>query len=171
MFGKTRYQYYTNVHYLTCERCLAWHGVIRKDPSAFPDPRDDCERVILPVPPRERKEYNEQGRRMRAAAQAELERRKLFEAGLESLSGKPELAIASFRQAAQIDLYVSDLERLAERHRGLLDRDSTLRETLRALFAKAYSDKFGWRRYERLPEVMRFRREKAGIERINELFR
>jgi len=166
-----RYQYYTNVNYLTCEHCLALHGVIRKDPGEFPDHPDDCERSILPVPSRDRKACRDKERRMRAAAQAELARRKLFEEGLEMLSESPEQAIASFRQAAQIDLYVPDLERLAERHRGLLDRDSRLREALRALFVKAFSDKFGWRRYERLPEVMRLQREKVGIERINELFR
>jgi hypothetical protein len=171
MFRRTRYQYYTNVNYRTCERCLAWHGVIRKDPREFPDHSDDCERSILPVLPRERKECRGKGRRMRVAAQAERARRKLFEEGLEILSESPEQAIASFRQAARVDLYVPDLERLAERHRGLLDRDSGLREALRALFVKAFSDKFGWRRYERLPEVMRLRREKVGIERINELFR
>jgi hypothetical protein len=171
MFRRTRYQYYTNVNYRTCERCLAWHGVIRKDPREFPDHRDDCERAILPVPPRARKAYRDKGRRMRAAAEAEKARRKLFEEGLEMLCESPEQAIARFRQAAQTDLYVPDLERLAERHRGLLDRDSALREALRALFVKAFSDKFGWRRYERLPEVMRLRREKVGIERINELLR
>ena len=171
MFRRTRYQYYTNVNYRTCERCLAWHGVIRKDPGEFPDHSDNCERVILPVPSRDRKACRDKERRMRAVAQAELARRKLFEAALEALPQRPEEAVASFRQAAQIDLYVPDLERLAERHRGLLDRDSKLREALRALFVKAFSDKFGWRRYERLPEVMRLRREKVGIERINELFR
>jgi hypothetical protein len=171
MFRKTRYQYYTNVNYLTCERCLAWHGVLRRSARKFPDLADGCERVILPVSPKERKERKEQGRRMRLAAQAELERRKLFEAGVEALTENPEQAIASFRQAACIDLYVPDLERLAKRHRGLLDRDPALREALRALFVKAFSDKFGWRRYERLAEAMRLQREKAGIERINELFR
>lgn len=171
MFRGTRYQYYTNVNYLTCERCLTWHGVIRKDPGEFPDHSDDCERAILPVLPRDRKANHDKGRRMHAAAQAELARRKLFEEGLEMLSKSPEQAIASFRQAAQIDLYVPDLEHLAGRHRGLLDRDSALREALRTLFVKAFSDKFGWRRYERLPEVMRVRHEEDGIERINELFR
>lgn len=171
MFRKTRYQYYTNVNYLTCERCLAWHGVIRKDPGKFPDYPDDCERSIVPIPSRERKAYREKRGRMRAAAQAELARRKLFEAGLEILSENSEQAIALFRRAARIDLYVPDLERLAERHRLLLDRDPGLREGLRALFVKAFSDKFGWRRYERLPEVMRLRREEDGIERITVLFR
>ncbi len=171
MFRKKRYQYYTNVNYLTCEDCLAWHGAIRKDPDAFPDPSDDCERAILPIPPREKREYREKGRRMRAAAQAEVTRRKLFEAASEILSESPERAIATFREAARIDVYVPDLENLADRHRGLLGRDPGLRGALRGLFVKAFSDKFGWRRYERLPEVMRLQQEAAGIERINELFR
>lgn len=171
MFRRTRYQYYTNVNYLTCERCLAWHGVIRANATKFPDHSDDCERSIVPIRARERKAYREKGRRMRAAAQAELSRRKLFEEGMEILSDGPEQAIVLFRQAARVDLYVPDLARLADRHRGLLDRDSALREALRALFVKAFSDKFGWRRYERLPEVMRVRHEEDGIERINELFR
>jgi len=171
MLGGKLYQYYTNVSYLTCERCLAWHGVIRRDPHAFPDYTDGCERSILPVPPRERRAYREKGRRMQAVARAEVTRRRLFERGADGLAEEPEAAIASFREAARIDLYVPDLERLAERHRELLSRDSDLREALRALFVKAFSDKFGWRRYERLPEVMRLCREKAGVERISELFR
>jgi len=171
MIRRTRYQYYTNVNYLTCERCLEWHGVIRTNPEGFPDPDDDCERSILPVPPRARKEYRAKGKRMRAAAKAELARRKLFEAGLELLPEDGDRAVELLRRAARIDVYVPDLERLAERQRGLLERDLGLREALRALFVKAFSDKFGWRRYERLPEVMRLRREAEGIERINELFR
>ena len=171
MLRRTRYQYYTNVNYLTCERCLEWHGAIRKDPAAFPNRSDDCERSILPVPPRARKEYRARGKRMRSAAKAELARRKLFEAGLEILPEDSDRAIALFRRAARIDVYIPDLECLVERQRGLLDRDPGLREALRALFVKAFSDKFGWRRYERLPEIMRLRREADGIERINELLR
>jgi len=171
MFRKTRYQYYTNVNYLTCERCLAWHGVIRRDQDRFPDYLDGCERAILPVPARERKAYREKERRMRAAARAELARRKLFEGGVEALAENPAQAIPSIRQAAQIDVYVAELERLTTRHRELLGRDPALKEELRALFVKAFSDKFGRRRYERLPEVMRIRREEHGILRINELFR
>ena len=171
MFRRTRYQYYTNVNYLTCEQCLAWHGVIRRHPRQFPDASDGCERSILPVPPRERKAYREKGRRMRVAARAELERRRLFEEGLDGLADDPGRALASFRQAAGIDVYVPDLERLADRHRPLLERNVALRDALRGLFAKAFSDKFGRRRYERLPEPMRLQREQVGIERIHELFR
>ncbi len=171
MFRRTRYQYYTNVNYLTCERCLAWHGLIRKTPDDFPAPEDGCERAILPVAPAERKLYREKRRRMRAAARAELQRRKLFEQALDDLPDDPEQALATFRSAVRIDVYVPDIEQLVERHHGLLEADSALRETLHSLFVKAFSDKFGWRRYERLPEVMRLRREQVGIERIHELLR
>ena len=107
---------------------------------------------------------------MRATAQAEMKRRTLFEEGMDTLGADVELAIDRFRAAAAIDLYIEDLERLAMLHSNRLDADPDLCERLRALFAKAFSDKFGWRRYERLPEVMRFQREKAGMRRIDELF-
>jgi len=171
MFRRMRYQYYTNVNYLTCDRCLTWHGVTRNDPDDFPEPSDDCERAILPIPPKERKAYREKGRRMRAAARAELERRRRFEEGLDLLPERPEEALEAFRAAAGIDVYVPDIERLTEEHRSLLEHAPSLRQALCGLFAKAYSDKFGWRRYERLPEEMRLRREQAGIARIQELFR
>jgi len=171
MLRRTRYQYYTNVNYLTCEDCLAWHGVIRRNPDDFPQPNDSCERAILPIPPKERKAYREKGKRMRAAARAELERRWRFEEGMGLLPERPEEALDAFRAAAGIDVYVPDIERLTAQHRDLLQRAPEFRQALRGLFAKAYSDKFGWRRYERLPEEMRLQREQAGIARIHELFR
>jgi|GEM_PF-357639 len=170
MFRRTRYQYYTNVTYRTCVECLSWHGAIRKKPSQFPDPQDGCERVILPIPRGELKAYREKGQRMRTAAAAERRRRELFEQGLRLFAEAPATAIENFREAARIDLYIPELESLAERHAERLARDLALRDGLRRMFAKAYSDKFGWRRYERLPEMMRIKREKAGLKRINELF-
>lgn len=108
---------------------------------------------------------------MRDAARAEIQRRRLFEEGLDTLPDDAGRAIASFRQAAGIDVYIPDLERLIDRHRTVLELDTALRGTLRGVFVKAFSDKFGRRRYERLPEPMRLQRERAGIERIHELFR
>jgi len=171
MSWMTRYQYHTNVNYLTCEACLSWHGAIRRDPSRFPDTGDACERVILPFSWRERKFYREKGRSMRAAAKAERARRRLFEAGSDALPRNPDEALEAFRSAVGIDVYIPDIERLVERHGPTLEDDPALRESLRALFAQAYSDKFGWRRYELLPERMRLAREQAGIARINELLR
>jgi len=168
-WGK-RYQYYTNVSYVTCGKCLAWHGVIKRNPDRFPNHDDGCERSILAVPWKQRKEFREKRRRMRNAAQSELARRKLFETGTAKLAENPDQAIDLFRRAAQIDIYVPELEQLADRCRDVLAQDPRLRENLRKLFAKAFSDKFGWRRYELLPEVMRLQREQHGIQRIRELF-
>lgn len=170
MIGQKRYQYYTNLSHRTCERCLAWHGAIRSAPAKFPDHQDGCERSILPIPWRELKAYRDKSRRMRAAAAAELTRRGLFTEASGLLADNPKLAIERFRAAAAIDLFIPELEGLVERHAGVLRSDPSLRGELRAMFVKAYSDKFGWRRYERLPEVMRLQREAGGIARINELF-
>ncbi len=169
LWGK-RYQYYTNVSHVTCEQCLEWHGVIKRNPDRFPVLNDGCERSILPIPWRERKEFRQKRRRMRKAAQAELARRRLFDAGVAKLAEDQEQAIDAFRRAAGIDVYISDLERLMDDQRDVLDRDPQLREALRTLFTKAFSDKFGWRRYELLPEAMRLQREQHGIRRIRELF-
>jgi len=165
------YQYYTQVSHSTCDDCLAWHGEIRKRKEEFPDRNDGCERHILCVPPRKRRECREMRLRMRAAARSEVVRRKLFEAGMEMLADSPERALASFHQAAGIEVYLADIERLAGRHRDVLNRNPTLRDELRSLFLKAFSDKYGRPRYERLPETMRLRHERAGAERIAELLR
>lgn len=170
MWHRTYYQYYTNVSRRSCPECLALHGLIRSNPKRFPERDDTCERAVLAIPRRQLKDYRQKGKDMQAAAQAELRRRDLFRQAADCLRGDPETAIDLFRRASTIDLYIPDLEALAQAHRELLDHDPALRERLRTMFVKAYSDKFGWRRYERLPELMRLAREKAGIERIRELF-
>jgi hypothetical protein len=169
LFGR-RYQYYTNLSHRTCEKCLSWHGEIRRAPEEFPDHEDDCERSILPIPRRELKKYRAKSRRMKAAAEAELARRGLFAAASRLMASDSGAAVARFREAAAIDLFVPELENLAEEQADLLGENAELRAELRAMFVKAYSDKFGWRRYERLPEMMRMQREAHGIRRINELF-
>jgi hypothetical protein len=107
---------------------------------------------------------------MRARAKSELQRRELFERSTTLLPEAPDEALALFGQSFQIDVYIPDAERLAEQHADFLRDHPEIRAKLRTQFAKAYSDKFGWRRYERLPELMRLQREKAGMDRINELF-
>lgn len=170
MWRKTYYQYYTNVTYLTCPECLSWHGKIAKDPKRFPDRRDGCERKLLAFPRKELKVYREKAREMRARAAAELQRRELLREASDTLGLDNEKAIDLFRQAAQIDLYVPEIEALRQTKDTVFSQDPALRETLRSLFARAYSDKFGWPRYERLPERMRIAREQAGVKRIKELF-
>ena len=171
MFRRAVYQYYTNINYRTCEECLSWHGVIRRNTDAFPNAMDGCESSILRIPKKQLRSYRDQSKRMRLRAQGELKRRELFERALQCLPDATDEALELLRLAASIDLYVPDIERLAERHRDYFDDHPALREKLRVQLRKAYSDKFGWRRYERLPEVMRLQRERAGMDRIDELLR
>jgi hypothetical protein len=113
--------------------------------------------------------YREKSKQMRLRAQGELARRALFEEALTLLPNQPDEALELLGRAATIDLYIPDIERLAERHGRFLQGHSDIRDQLRTQLLKAYSDKFGWRRYERLPEVMRLQREQAGMDRIREL--
>jgi hypothetical protein len=170
MFRRTAYQYYTNVTYKSCETCLSWHGVIRRSPDAFPIPDDECESAILEIPGNQVRDYRQRAKRMRARAQSELQRRKVFGCAIDLLPTSPDEALTLFGQALAIDVYIPDIEHLAEVHADFLRERPEIREQIRTQFGKAYSDKFGWRRYERLPELMRLQREKAGMDRINELF-
>jgi len=169
MIGRTHYQYYTNVNYKTCEECLAWHGVIRARRSALPDPVDHCESAVLSIPWRQLRTYRQKAKRMKERARGELARRRLFKRALAVLPSDFSAACEGFDHSARIDLYIPDIERLVVEAGKWLAAHPAEREELRARFVKAYSDKFGWRRYERLPEVMRLAREEAGIQRINEL--
>ena len=170
MWRRTYYQYYTNVTYLTCPECLARHGKIVKDPARLPKRKDRCERKLLAFPRKELKFYRQKARQMRVLAKAELRRRALVKEASSALGQDNAKAIELFRQAVQIDLYVPELEELRRARDAIFSQDAALRERLRVLFARAYSDKFGWPRYERLPERMRIARERAGIKRIEELF-
>lgn len=169
ILAKTYYQYYTNVTYFTCAECLVWHGKISTDPASFPNRHDGCERQILAFRRKELAYHREKERGMRHLAEAELRRRELFAAAKEALGVNNGKAKDLFAQAALIDLYIPEIERLVEEKEAVLKEDRTLRARLCKLFARAYSDKFGWPRYERLPEPMRIARERAGIERIKEL--
>jgi len=169
MGHKTYYQYYTNVNYLSCADCLACHGKISTDPTRFPNRRDSCERKILALEHKDIKYSREKARRMRAAAKAELTRRGLLSDAREALGNDNEEAIDLFAKAAKIDVYISEIEQLTRENEEVFQSDETLRQRLCKLFAQSYSDKFGWPRYELLPEPMRFLREQAGIARIKQL--
>lgn len=165
------YQFYTNVMYRTCPGCLALHGKIEKDADAFSGCPQGCARKVLTFPHKELHYYKEKAQWMQEVAQAELSRRELFEQGVALLGTDDEQALDLLARSTRIDLYVPEVERLVREKGAALEADAALRERLRRLFARAYSDKFGWPRYERLPERMRLAREKAGIERIRELLR
>ncbi len=107
---------------------------------------------------------------MRAIAQAEMRRRELFAAATRMLDDDPDQAVELFAQAAQIEVYIPELEQLAANKEMTLAAHPHVREQLGKIFYQAYSDKFGRPRYERLPERMRLAREQAGLARIKELF-
>jgi len=169
MGHKTYYQYYTNVNYLSCADCLAWHGKISTDPTRFPNRRDSCERKILAIEHKDIKYSREKARKMRNIADAELTRRELLSDAREALGNDNEQAIDLFTKAARIDVYIPEIERLTNENEEIFQSDETLRQRLCKLFTQSYSDKFGWPRYELLPEPMRLLRERAGIARIKQL--
>ena len=171
MRTRTYYQYYTNITYRTCPECLSWHGKIAKDEASFPDRHDGCERRLLPFGAKELRSFREREREMRAAAEAELDRRLLLSQAIAALGTDGESALSLFSRSAAIDLHVPEVEALWAQKRDLLLTDVALRERLRTLYVQAYSDKFGHPRYERLPEVMRLEREQNGIAAINQLLR
>ncbi len=164
------WQYYTNVTWRTREDCLAWHGRISARPGVFPPPADDCEGKLLEFPVWKLAEYREKERLMRQVVAAELTRRRQFQRAKEILPRDPEEAIKLFDQAGSVDVYIPELERLAEEHGRLLADRPELRRRLRELFLRRWSGKFAKPRYERLPERMRLAREKWGKARIEELF-
>jgi len=166
---KTYYQYYTNVNYLTCADCLAWHGKISTNPESFPNRGDSCERKILPLEHEDLKYRREKAKKMRAIAKAELTRRELVADAKKALGNENEEAVGMLTEAARIDVYIPEIEQLIEENAEILRSNESLRQRLCKLFTQSYSDKFGWPRYELLPETMRILRERAGIARIKQL--
>ena len=169
MLRKRYYQFYSNVNYRSCPECLALHGRITSREDAFPPCPDRCQYTIVPFSHRELAYHKEQRRDMRIAAQNELKRRELFNQGIALLGDDNELAISLLSASTRYDLYIPEVERLVEEKGDVLQNDRSLQERLLKQFVRAYSDKFGWRRYERLPEPMRIVREREGIRRLREI--
>ncbi len=171
LLGRRRFfQYYTNVTPDTCPDCLALHGKIAPDPSAFPERDDNCPREIISFPVWELPWYREKERRMREVAEAELRRRELFRKASELLESSPDEALRLFSEAGEIEIYLSELERLAREKSGFLQGNPGFRRKLGEVFLSAWKSKFAKPRYEVWPERMRTEREKWGKKRIQELF-
>jgi len=113
--------------------------------------------------------HKDQQREMHIAVRNELKRRELFNRGIAFLGENNEEAISLLAESTRYDLYIPEAERLLEQKGDALRASPSIRERLLKIFVQAYSDKFGWRRYERLPELMRIAREKEGISRLREL--
>jgi len=169
MLQKKYYQFYANVNYRSCPECLALHGKIARRRDAFPPCPAGCRYMIVEFSHKDLPFHKEQRREMRIAAQNELSRRELFEKGMSLLGDDNEQAVSLLAESTRYDIYIPEVERLVEEKGEVLQSDKPLRERLLKLFVQAYSDKFGWRRYERLPELMRIAREQEGIRRLREI--
>jgi len=169
MLRKRYYQFYANVNHRSCPECLALHGRITAREDAFPHGPQGCQYTIVSFTRKELSFHKDQQREMRIAARNELKRRDLFNRGIALLGENGEEAISVLAESTRYDLYIPEVERLVEQKGDVLRETPSIRERLLKLFAQAYSDKFGWRRYERLPELMRIAREKEGIRRLREL--
>ncbi len=165
--GRTSlWQCYTTVSWRTCDRCLAWHGRIVADRGAFP-PHNGCPHDLRPFPVWRLAAHRAHGRRMTERAQEELQRRKLFRQAAALLPSDPARSLDLFDQAASVDVYLPELEALAQ-HPALAD--PALRSRLRDIHVARWKSKFAKERYERQPELARSQQERWGVQRIKELF-
>jgi hypothetical protein len=164
------YQYYAMIHYRTCERCLRRHGEIFTDPALAPPIHKGCRCSYLEFSPKELDYHREKAKRMRAKAQAELERRGLFQRGRELLASDPEETLRLFRQAAAIEVYLDEVEELCRADSSSLAAWPNMAEQLKDILIYGYQNKFTKEKYEHVPEGMRWARESWGVQRIRELF-
>ncbi|MFN3346203.1 MAG: hypothetical protein ACK42E_00085, partial [Candidatus Bipolaricaulaceae bacterium] len=162
------YQCYTNVTWRTCEVCLSWHGRILARPGAFAVD-DGCVHEVLSFPVWQLPRYRQKGQRMRARAEEELRRRSWWQEGVNLLPTQPQEALDKFAQAAEVDLYIAELEALVAQHGPWLREQPEIRRAMRDLFLTAWKAKFAKERYERQPEQARMEQEKWGLGRIKEL--
>lgn len=162
------YQCYTSVTWRTCEACLSWHGRILSHPGGF-EVDDECVHEVLAFPLWQLPAYRRQSQRMRARAEEERRRRFWWQEGSNLLPTLPQEALAKFAQAAEVDLYIPELETLVTTHGAWLKEQPEVRGAMRDLFVAAWKAKFAKERYERQPEQARLAQEKWGLARIQEL--
>ncbi len=106
---------------------------------------------------------------MRAKAAEEIQRREKWRKAAAILTEDPASALALFKEAAQTDLYLPEVEELVEKNRDWLEENKAVRAMLREIFVRAWKAKFTKERYERQPELARTSQEKFGLERLAEL--
>lgn len=162
------YQIYANITYSTPERCLKHHGEIvpRKEEASLVS---GCDFEVLSFSVGELSNFREKERRMEEKANREMRRRELFEKGKAKLkSGDHEKAVSLLERSVKIDVFIPEIEDMDCEFGDRLSPD--LSTELRDLFILGYKEKFGQKRYERLPEKMREDRKNAGVEKIRDLF-
>jgi hypothetical protein len=107
---------------------------------------------------------------MKLRAQQELLRRKLWREAVASLNGSDTVrAEELFRQAAQVEFYLEEVEQLCAEKRELFEQNPDLRARLQKLFIKLYRMKFSLDKYRPIPPKLILTWETQGIERIKEL--
>ncbi len=163
------YQCYTAVNWRTCEACLSWHGRIVADPRDFPA-HDGCAHEVLAFPIWRLGEHRRKGERMKAKAAEELNRRGKWRTATELLQKDPASALSLFEEAAKTDVYLEEVEKLAEEKAAWLRENAEVRAALREIFLRGWRGKFTKERYERQPELARTAQEQFGLARIRELF-
>lgn len=164
------FQFYAQMHFLTCEPCLNRHGAISADPQGEPPLHPKCRCHLLEFPAGELEYYREQGERMKRRAQQELARRQIWRAAVESFNGaESSRAEELFRQAAQVEFYLEEVEHFCQAQRDVLDAHAELRARLQKLFIKLYRMKFSLDKYQAMSSRLILHWETRGIERIKEL--
>ncbi len=163
---KRLFQFYAQVHFLTCELCLSHHGEITEDLK--PPLHSECRCHLLEFSPSHLGYYREQAERMKLRAQQELQRRRLWRQAVASLTDA-DRAEALFRQAAQVEFYLEEIEQLCQEKRDLLASTPELRARLQKLFVKFYRMKFSLDKYRPMSSRLIVLWETQGIERIKEL--
>lgn len=162
------YQIYTNITYSTPERCLEHHGKIVLEKENVPS-LSGCDFEILDFPVGELSRYKEKKERMRELVDRELERREIFRQGEKGLEEENyDEAISLFERSVKLDVFLPEVEELASEQVSSLPPE--ISKKLRKVFVLGYKEKFGQKRYERLPEKMREDRKEAGVNKICELF-
>lgn len=147
---------------------MDYHGRIVNHEEKVPSV-SECDFEVLAFPVSELDNYREKKRRMESRAERELKRRDLFEEGKEKIeNGDYEEAISRLEESVKLDIFIPEIEKFCQEYRALLP--SEISQELEDLFILGYKEKFGQKRYERLPEKMREDRKEAGLDKIRELF-
>jgi len=165
---KQLFQVYANITYSTPESCLEHHGKIVPDKKEVPEPAE-CDFEVLSFPVGELSHYREKKERMEELAEREVERRELFREGVGAIEREDfEAGIALFERSVKIDVFLPEIESFAGEQGEEIPPEPSQR--LKEIFVLGYKEKFGQKRYERLPEKMREDRKEAGVKKIRELF-
>mgnify|MGYP005852573519 CR=1 FL=1 len=164
------YQYYAAVHYSTCETCLQKHGQILHSSDGAPPLHDGCRCWLLEFSLSELDAHKQKAIRMHQKAQRELLRRALFQRACESWSTDPIKASELFKGAAEIDLYLEEVEVFCQTHKASIAKSPESAAKLRDILIRAYKLKFEKEKYKPMPERMKATWQQVGIERLEELF-